>query len=269
MHPLVYAEIEKIIRNRNGSGHIFIESALLYSNRANFFDATISVICSNKELHIQRILEHRTHLSKQEVHAILSQQPSVVEYIQKSDFVIDTAYSEKAHIFDVSLCVEWIDYVLVQKQKWAVFSGSFLPFTKGHESVVEQYLHIFDRIFVMQAFNPEKDHLRGKYSIDEKLLPDHMKGRVFFIKPQQKMTAHMIKEFGTRIQIRGVRDDQDMIYEQKIYKFNHIIDKDIITLFVFAHPKYESISSSLARQVESLDSVFRDIVPPYVKIEGS
>ena len=41
-------------------------------------------------------------------------------------------------------------------KKIAVFPGSFDPFTKGHEAVVQKALHVFDEIVIAIGVNSSK-----------------------------------------------------------------------------------------------------------------
>ena len=47
--------------------------------------------------------------------------------------------------------------------KVAVYPGSFDPFTNGHLDVVDRALHIFDKLIVAVAANPEKRQLHGSH----------------------------------------------------------------------------------------------------------
>ena len=50
--------------------------------------------------------------------------------------------------------------------KIALFPGSFDPFTKGHESIVNQSLEIFDQIIIGVGVNTEKKYL---FNLDKRI----------------------------------------------------------------------------------------------------
>ena len=62
-----------------------------------------------------------------------------------------------------------------QMSKIALFAGSFDPFTRGHEAVVEAALQLFDEVVVAVGENVSK---RGLLSIEERcrLIEDTYKG---------------------------------------------------------------------------------------------
>ena len=51
-------------------------------------------------------------------------------------------------------------------KKIAVFPGSFSPFTKGHQSIVNRALPLFDEIIISVGINSSKNNL---FSIQEKI----------------------------------------------------------------------------------------------------
>ena len=51
--------------------------------------------------------------------------------------------------------------------KIAVYPGSFDPFTNGHLDVVDRALHIFDKLIIAVAANPEKR--QPLFTVEERL----------------------------------------------------------------------------------------------------
>lgn len=51
-------------------------------------------------------------------------------------------------------------------EKIAVFAGSFSPFTKGHEDIVEKALPLFDKLVIAVGHNFNK---KDAFSLDERL----------------------------------------------------------------------------------------------------
>ena len=50
--------------------------------------------------------------------------------------------------------------------KTVIFPGSFSPFTKGHQSVVDRALPLFDKIIIAIGINSEKNQY---FSIEERM----------------------------------------------------------------------------------------------------
>ena len=59
--------------------------------------------------------------------------------------------------------------------KTAIFPGSFDPFTRGHEAIVEKALHLFDKVIIGIGSNVAK---QGLLSVEnrKRLIDDYYAG---------------------------------------------------------------------------------------------
>ncbi|MDR2511338.1 MAG: pantetheine-phosphate adenylyltransferase [Bacteroidales bacterium] len=133
--------------------------------------------------------------------------------------------------------------------KIAVFPGSFDPFTKGHQQIVEKMLALFDKIIVGVGENSGKNGLfsteQRKKRIEE----------VFSEEPKVSVDIYsgLTVDFCRRKQVlyivRGLRSFLDFEYEKEMALFNKNLAPEIETIFVLSAPELAHISSSNYREI--------------------
>ena len=63
------------------------------------------------------------------------------------------------------------------------------------------------------------------------------------------LTANYALEKEARFLIRGLRNASDFDYEKTISQLNHIIGKNLETLFFISRPEFSHISSTIVREI--------------------
>ncbi len=142
-------------------------------------------------------------------------------------------------------------------------TGSFDPVTIGHVNIVERAKELFDKVYVLMLINPEKNYL---FSVEERL---EMLREVF--KSDKKVevcyfsgyTADFCKDHGIKTLVRGIRNEQDFLYEKNLAKLNYDYGK-LETCFFIAEDEYKNVSSSMIREDLYRDKYW-DIVPEIVR----
>ncbi|MDA9881927.1 MAG: pantetheine-phosphate adenylyltransferase [Crocinitomicaceae bacterium] len=133
-------------------------------------------------------------------------------------------------------------------RKIGVFPGSFDPFTKGHEVIVNKGIDLFDEIVIGIGVNSAKNYM---YNIDNRI--KHISS-LFESNPNIKveafrsLTVDFCKEIGANTIIRGLRDAKDFQYEKSIAHMNKEI-AGIETVFFLTDQKYAAINSSIVREI--------------------
>ena len=133
-------------------------------------------------------------------------------------------------------------------RKIGVFHGSFDPFTKGHEVIVNKGIDLFDEIVIGIGVNSAKNYM---YNIDNRI--KHISS-LFESNPNIKveafrsLTVDFCKEIGANTIIRGLRDAKDFQYEKSIAHMNKEI-AGIETVFFLTDQKYAAINSSIVREI--------------------
>lgn len=130
----------------------------------------------------------------------------------------------------------------------ALFPGSFDPFTKGHEFIVNQSLVLFDEIVIGIGINTEKKHLfdleKRKAHI-EHLFAGHKK---LSVKAYQGLTVEFCKKISATHIIRGLRNSIDFEYEKSIAQMNRSMS-EIETVFILTSQELSPINSSIVREI--------------------
>ena len=150
-------------------------------------------------------------------------------------------------------------------KKIAVYPGSFDPITHGHLDIINRGLKVFDEIVVAVACNSQKNAL---FSFDERV---DMIRQV--VKGQERVTVDtfsglLIDYVASRkahVIIRGLRAISDFEYEFQIAQMNSCISQNVETLFMMTSLQYGYLSSSIVKEVCSLNGNIDGFVPPEVK----
>ena len=146
-------------------------------------------------------------------------------------------------------------------QRVAIFPGSFDPFTKGHEAVVEEALKLFDKVVVAIGHNIQK---RGFLTIEtRKALIE----KVYANKPRVEVTTYTTltgdeaRRVGATAIVRSVRNMTDFDYERTIANANRFVYEDLSTVIVLVPVEVEHISSSLVRELHTFGRDVDSLLP--------
>lgn len=151
-------------------------------------------------------------------------------------------------------------------KKIAVYPGSFDPITYGHLDIIRRSLTVFDEIIVAVARNSQKNAL---FSNEERvcLIEEVVRGegRVT-VDTFSGLLIEYVASRGAHVIIRGLRAISDFEYEFQIAQMNSSIGHEIETLFMMTSIQYGYLSSSIVREVCSLNGDIDRFVPPEVKL---
>jgi len=131
----------------------------------------------------------------------------------------------------------------------AVFPGSFDPFTKGHEHIVEKAVICFDKLIIGIGVNNEKANFLSaetRKKIIEKIFRDNDKIAVEIF---DNLTVDFCRQTQTSYVVRGLRCSADFEYERQIAELNKKLAPEIETIFFLADPEYACYSSSAIRDI--------------------
>ena len=152
-------------------------------------------------------------------------------------------------------------------ERIAIFPGSFDPFTRGHQAVVDEALKLFDRVVIAIGHNLAK---RGF------LTPEARKRLIeglYAAEPRVEVTLYTsltgveARRVGATAMIRSVRGSADFDYERTIERANREIFPDIATVILLAPAKLEYISSSLVRELHAFGQDTASLLPEGVVLE--
>jgi pantetheine-phosphate adenylyltransferase len=149
----------------------------------------------------------------------------------------------------------------------AVYSGTFDPFTLGHEDVVRRAAGLFDQLIIAVAV---AHHKKTLFSLAERVRqveqavegiaqPERIKVLPFdglimdFCGQQQAMAV-----------VRGVRNLSDFDYEAQMAAMNRKLRPSVETVFLLPDAPLQCISSTLVREISKLGGDVSQMVSPAV-----
>ena len=133
-------------------------------------------------------------------------------------------------------------------KKIAVFPGSFDPFTKGHECVVEKAVCLFDEIIIGIGQNTSKNYLFSLEKRKKHIASIFSTYKNVRVATFTGLTVSFCKEIGADYIVRGLRDSKDFGYERSIAQMNQEIS-GIESVFFMTVPEYTAINSSIVREI--------------------
>ena len=142
----------------------------------------------------------------------------------------------------------------------ALFAGTFDPFTKGHQSIVERALPLFDEVVVAVGRNMGKRCMLPadeRVSAIEKLYAGDLRVTVC---AYDGLTMDFAREIGATVLIRGVRSVKDFEYEREIADVNRRVG-GMDTLLLVSEPEYASVSSSVVRELMEYGKDVSSLLP--------
>ncbi|SME97116.1 pantetheine-phosphate adenylyltransferase [Pseudobacteriovorax antillogorgiicola] len=148
--------------------------------------------------------------------------------------------------------------------KVAVFAGSFDPFTLGHEDIVEQALHVFDRLVIGVGQSSSK---RPLFSDEERveIIQDIYKDRPeISVKAFAGLVVDFARKENATCLVRGLRTEADFSYEMPMAMTNHKISPEIQTVFFPTKSQFAYVSSSLVKELSVHGGDVSSFVPPMV-----
>jgi pantetheine-phosphate adenylyltransferase len=151
-------------------------------------------------------------------------------------------------------------------EKICVFPGSFDPITSGHVDLVKRALPLFDKVIVAIGINSKKQYL---FDLEKRIF---WLREVFKAHPKveiasfEGLTVNYCNKVGARYLLRGLRNASDFDYEKTISQLNHIIGKDLETVFLISKPEFSHISSTIVREIITGKGDASPFLPPEVII---
>ena len=146
----------------------------------------------------------------------------------------------------------------------AVYSGTFDPFTLGHEDVARRAAGLFDRLVIAVAVAHHKKTLFA-LSARIQLVQDAMQSVANVeVHPFDGLIVEFCKKHSACAIVRGVRNMTDFDYESQMAAMNRKLAPQIETVFLLPTAQVQCISSTLVREISTLGGDVAQMVSPGV-----
>lgn len=150
--------------------------------------------------------------------------------------------------------------------KTAIFPGTFDPFTRGHQAVVEEALGLFDRLIIAIGDNCNKHTLLTPENRLRLIKDLYASERRVECVTYDTLTGELAREYGAAAIVRGVRNTVDFEYERTMAQINRRIFPEITTVVLFTPPDLTDIASSTVRELLAFGRDVSDMVPEGIDI---
>lgn len=170
---------------------------------------------------------------------------------------IEGLFLEKRKKYGIA---EFSFYRKINKNK-AVFAGSFDPVTKGHVHVVEKALKEYKEVIVAMGINENKKYQFDKYT-RLKMLEcafENMQG--VHVCSFDGYLVDFLKENAVNANLRGIRNEEDMNYEEGMLKINKELYPEIKNVYITADEGMQGVSSTAFKKAYEAGENWKDYIP--------
>lgn len=142
-----------------------------------------------------------------------------------------------------------------------IVAGSFDPVTNGHMHLIGMAAMTFSEVIAAIGVNDEKKYY---FTLDERIKMLEAACRKYStvkVEAYGGLTADFMRDNDIKYFVRGVRNDKDAAYEEKVFKEISKDNKEV-RLILFNSPKeLKNVSSTFIRELIIADKPFDKYVP--------
>ena len=146
----------------------------------------------------------------------------------------------------------------------AIYPGSFDPITSGHLDIVTRAARFFEKVIIAVYERPDKDLF---FTTEERVdLARQAVANLSNIEVQSfsGLTVNFARQVKAQVMIRGLRMSADFEREFEMAMMNKRLSPELDLFCLMASSEYQFLSSSLLKEVASLEGNIDDLVPKCV-----
>ena len=143
----------------------------------------------------------------------------------------------------------------------AIFTGSFDPFTVGHDDILRRALPLFSRVVIGVGVNERKQYMLSAEERCEAIRRIYASEPKVEVKTYSDLTVDFARREGAAYIIKGVRSVKDFEYEREQADINRQLS-GVETLLLYADPQLSSVSSSMVRELIHFGQDVSRYLPP-------
>jgi len=149
--------------------------------------------------------------------------------------------------------------------KRALVPGTFDPITSGHLDIITRSTHLADEIIVAVAPSAKKNPL---FPLEKRVqlareATAHLPN--VHVVPLEGLLVEFAHKMGATAVIKGLRAITDFEYEFQQTALNYELNPQLETIFIMSPPHYMYLSSSIVREIASMQGPLGNFVPDCVQ----
>ena len=152
----------------------------------------------------------------------------------------------------------------MERDRRAVYPGSFNPVHFGHMDIIRRASRVFDEVIVAVYSDPKKPLL---FSAEERVdLIRQAVGDISNVKVASfsRLAVDYLASVDARIMVRGLRVFSDFEYEFRMALANQRLASDVEVVHFMTSESFLHISSTTVRDIASLGGDVSSMVPDFV-----
>lgn len=142
----------------------------------------------------------------------------------------------------------------------AAFTGSFDPYTIGHDDIVRRALPLFDRIVIGVGYNEHKQYMQPVEERCSQIRSYYKDEPKVQVESYRDLTVDFCRRIDAQFIIKGVRTLKDFEYEQEMADINRQLS-GVETILFLAAPELSHISSSMVRELAHFGKDITEFLP--------
>lgn len=143
----------------------------------------------------------------------------------------------------------------------SVFAGSFDPVTKGHVHIVKKALEKYERVIVAMGINADKKYTFDKFTRLQMLKCAFEDMPNVEVKSFDGYLVDFLKENKTANNVRGIRNGDDLKYEEQMFEFNKKLFPEITNVYIDADNDMKQVSSTAFKKAMCDGNDWESLVP--------
>jgi len=146
----------------------------------------------------------------------------------------------------------------------SIYPGSFDPITNGHLEIIHRAAKLFEKVIVGVYAKPAKNLL---FTMEERVdLAQKATSKLSNVEVRSfgGLTVEFAREVDAQVMVRGLRMTLDFEREFDMAMMNKKLYPELELVCFMAAQEYQFLSSSLLKEVASLEGAIDDLVPPPV-----
>jgi pantetheine-phosphate adenylyltransferase len=142
----------------------------------------------------------------------------------------------------------------------SIFTGSFDPYTIGHDDILRRALPLFDSIVIGVGHNERKQYMNSVEERVEAIRALYANEPKVRVEAYSDLTIDFARRVGAHFIIKGVRSVKDFEYEREQAELNRRLG-GVETLLLLADPTLACVSSSAVRELAHFGQDIQPFLP--------